>query len=538
MPCDAPDPRASLLERPVVTPWKAGPKWRLLRWPRLSLAAKALLGLTAIVVAAHALAGLTLSWAVDARLDELMRSDAARSTRQLAERMAVAGPDAAQVELNKALADWRVQFAIARDARGRIIATAVRSDRAWSAMGIDRNDTPAPLTEPRSLYDGRELLGLAQRMPVWEPGGSERPTGYVTVCWLDPTVQDARQKAATTMAVAVLASVAFAAPAVALWMRRITRPLRRIVRAAESLTEGRRPGVIAEHGPPEITTLARAFNIMAQRLSDAIEGMRAANRGLEEAVQSRTTQLRRANEFLQLELAEKSEFVRLIGHDLMAPLRNIEGMIESIKIRSGETLPAEVMERLDRALANAELEQSMLSDVLELSRIGVSVEQVEVVDLRAVVDEVARAFEHDLRRAGVTLTVHDPMPTLLIERARLRHVLQNLIDNAIKYMGDEPVRRISVSATTGPLGATVTVADTGPGIPEDDHERVFQLFRRASTAPQGVAGKGVGLASVKAMVERWEGSLALISRPGAGSRFVFTIPPDRVATGEAQGRAA
>lgn len=537
MACDAPRCLRGPSE-PRLHPLRARPTLRSLRLPRLSLEAKALIGMTAIVVVAHVFAGLALSWAVDARLDGLMRSDAALSARRLAERIAVVGPSGAEQELKTALTDWRVQFVAATDARGNVMATAVRSERAWSAIGSAQGAAVAPLTEPRTLREGRELLGLAQRAPVWEADGSRKPIGYVTVCWLDPTLQDARQKAMVTMAVAVLASTAIAAPAVALWMRRITRPLRRIVRAAESLAEGRRPHAIGEHGPPEISTLARSFNVMAGRLSDALEGMQAANRGLEEAVLARTTQLRRANEMLQIELAEKAEFVRLIGHDLIAPLRNIEGMVDSILRRSGDELPGDVLERLDRVRVNTELEQSMLSDVLELSRLGVVQEQAEVVESRDVVDEVAQAFEHDLQEAGITLTALEPMPTLLIERARLRHVLQNLIDNAIKYMGESPVRRITISATTGPLGASITVADTGPGIPEEEHERVFQLFRRASTAPQGVRGKGVGLASVKSMVERWAGSLALISRPGQGCRFVFTVPPDRVASPGGRERAA
>ncbi|MBL0921472.1 MAG: HAMP domain-containing histidine kinase [Phycisphaerales bacterium] len=508
-----------------------------LRRPRLSLEAKALLGLTVIVAAAHVFAGLALSWAVDARIDGLMRSDASLAARRLAERVAMAGDAGSAAELERALGDWRVQFVAATDERGQLTGRAVRSERAWEAMGSGQGAAVAPLTEARALRERRELLGLAQRAPVWGEG-SRKPVGYVTVCWLDPTLLDARQRAMTTLGLAVLASTAIAAPAVALWMRRITRPLRRIVRAAESLAEGRRPGAIGEHGPPEISALARSFNAMAQRLSDALEALRAANRGLEEAVQSRTAQLRRANELLQVESAEKSEFVRLIGHDLLAPLRNIEGMVESILKRTGDDLPAEVAERLERVRANTELEQSMLADVLELSRIGVAPELPELVDTRDVVDEVARAFEHDLREAGVTLVAIDPMPSLLIERARLRHVLQNLIDNAIKYMGESPVRRITVSATTGALGASITVADTGPGIPEEEHERVFQLFRRASTAPEHVRGRGVGLASVKAMVERWAGSLTLISRPGEGCRFVFTAPPDRVASQGGRGQAA
>ncbi len=510
--------------------------WRRRRLPRLSLEAKALFGLTAIVIIAHLIAATALSMAVDARIDSLLRSDAALSTRRIANALAGAAPNgelgAIQAELERSLGDRRVMYVMTTDGRGRMTGCAVRDERAWIVAGGGKAGARTPLMHGAPLYDGDTLVGVTNRAPIWaakHPGG---PAGYVTVCWFDPTLQDARQKAMSALLVAVLAAMVIAAPAVALWMRRITRPLRRIVRATEDLAAGRRPGMVETIGPPEITRLAASFNQMASRLSDAREAMIAANRGLEDAVQSRTGELRRANELLQLEISEKAEFVRLIGHDLLAPLRNIEGMVDSILRKSDGLSPDDLRDRLARVLANTELEQSMLTDVLELSRIGVAPEQPEVVDSLEVAHEVAGVFEHDLQRLRITLSIREPMPVLLIERARLRHVLQNLVDNAIKYMGESTERRIHISANAGPLGASFTVSDTGPGIPEDEHEKVFQLFRRASTAPEGVAGKGVGLASVKAMVERWNGSLTLISREGEGCRFVFTVPPERVASGD------
>ena len=147
---------------------------------------------------------------------------------------------------------------------------------------------------------------------------------------------------------------------------------------------------------------------------------------------------------------------------------------------------------------------------------------------------MAHAFEHELAQRGVQLKVHDPLPTLLVERARLRHVVQNLVDNAIKYMGDQPVRRIDISASVDAQGVRLVVADTGPGIPEHERESVFQVFRRASTSIGATAGVGVGLASVKAMVERWSGSVTLESESGRGSRFIVRAPLERVVRDEGQ----
>jgi signal transduction histidine kinase len=115
----------------------------------------------------------------------------------------------------------------------------------------------------------------------------------------------------------------------------------------------------------------------------------------------------------------------------------------------------------------------------------------------------------------------------------MRQVFQNLIDNAIKYMGEGPVREIHVGCRLKKGEAEFYVRDTGIGIEADDLGKVFVVFRRGkNTASQNVAGKGVGLASVKTIIETYNGTIWVESEVGKGSTFRFTINGRYVSSGE------
>jgi len=149
---------------------------------------------------------------------------------------------------------------------------------------------------------------------------------------------------------------------------------------------------------------------------------------------------------------------------------------------------------------------------------------MEAVNLDRIVHELTEVFENDLKSRRIELIVDTPLPVITAERARIRQVFQNLIDNAIKYMGDGMTREIHVGCFVRDAEAEFYVRDTGMGMEDDDRDKVFFVFRRGKNATaQGVAGKGIGLASVKSIVETYEGSIWVESDLGRGSTFRFTI---------------
>jgi signal transduction histidine kinase len=275
--------------------------------------------------------------------------------------------------------------------------------------------------------------------------------------------------------------------------------------------------------------LAEAFNDMVvrlgeqkQRADEAHARLLEANLHLENKIAERTSAIEAASQRLASEIAEKEDFLRAISHDLNAPLRNIDGMVSMILRKHGTELPEEVAHRLERVKKNVEHETGLISELLELSRIKTRREQPEPVNLEEMMWELRGIFENDLRERDIELVIETRLPTLTAERARIRQVFQNLVDNAIKYMGEGPDRRITIGARPGRSETEFWVRDSGQGIPPEDVEKIFYVFRRGRNQ-QAVAGKGVGLASVKSILENYNGRIWVESELGRGSSFRFTI---------------
>jgi len=508
----------------------------------MSLEARALVGVMGIMLIAVCACAILAARVVDARLLEAKANSAASAGARLAYlvRPGMVGAERAEIErwVDDTMRDPRIMFVVVSDTADAPISRHVRDSRSWAAHDASMRLTPVDrraLNSPEPLLADGDIKGYVYRTPVWNdtPDAAKRHLGYVTVAYMDPSYALVRAGLLRATAMASLIAALGAAPLVFLAARRLTRPLRRMANAASQLAAGERPERLNERGPMEIVTLAKAFNRMATGLSDARESLVRANRELESVVRARTAELGRTNQLLRAEIHEKNEFVRSVSHDLGAPLRNISGMADMLLANDGGDLGEDARTKIERIRANAHLEQNMLSELLELSRIGARPECPDIVPVRDVVDEVARALAHEMGERGVTLEAHDPLPTLRVERARLRHVVQNLVDNAVKYMGDRPVRRIDISGEVNAGGARLVISDTGPGIPERERESVFHIFRRASTSVGAAHGVGVGLASVKAVVERWGGTISLEGVAGGGSRFIVRIPADRVTTEEA-----
>jgi signal transduction histidine kinase len=140
------------------------------------------------------------------------------------------------------------------------------------------------------------------------------------------------------------------------------------------------------------------------------------------------------------------------------------------------------------------------------------------------VHELEGILEDDLRTHQIQLIVDTPLPVLNGERSRFRQIFQNLIDNAIKYMGDGKIREIHVGCAVRETEAEFYVRDTGMGIEREELGKVFYIFRRGkNSAMRNIPGKGVGLSCVKSIIETYSGSIWVASEPGNGSTFKFTI---------------
>lgn len=369
---------------------------------------------------------------------------------------------------------------------------------------------------------------------IREPGHADTPVrllGYLTVGIAQNAEREQMQRASLLGVAVGCAIFLLSLPVASAVVHRIMLPIRELVKATNRIASGCYDTQVATDRPDEIGKLARAFNEMVKRITQhqldlriANESLAEANHDLEEKVRLRTGELEAINHRLSGEIAEKEDFLRAVSHDLNAPLRNIGGMATMLLLKCREKFDEDVVHRLERIRKNVEVETDLISELLELSRIRTRRHKLELVDVGQLASELGGLFEDDLKQKGIELILDTKLPAILAEKARLRQVFQNLVDNAIKYMPEREPREIHIGHAKTPGGTEFYVRDTGMGIDPEDLTKIFYVFRRGkNSAELGVAGKGVGLASVKSIVQTHGGRIWAQSRLGEGSTFFFTI---------------
>jgi signal transduction histidine kinase len=279
--------------------------------------------------------------------------------------------------------------------------------------------------------------------------------------------------------------------------RAIAQPVRELTRAANHLARG------------DFNYLKGLDVRSSDELGDLAHAFRSMSRDLQHTLQLRT------------------DLVSNVSHELRTPLTAIKGLVETLRDGAVDDLGAR-----DKFLASIEGETDRLirlvNDLLILSRADAQAlvlhrERFDLVELaRACVDELAA----QAAARGVTLTVEGPLAQVDADPDRIRQILVNLLDNAIRY--SPPGETVRVSITSAPDSVAVSVQDRGPGIPTTDQPRVFERFYRADRSrardAHGSAGAGLGLAIAQTLVQAHGGHITLESCEGQGTTVQFTLP--------------
>nr|WP_314258687.1 CHASE3 domain-containing protein [uncultured Devosia sp.] len=276
-----------------------------------------------------------------------------------------------------------------------------------------------------------------------------------------------------------------------------------------------------------------------RELSAAQREVAAANAGLEERVRERTSELGRANEEIQ-------RFAYIVTHDLRAPLVNIMGFTSELETSVGE-LSGYMADRPDDGdpkFANAKLAatedlpeavtfiraatrkmDSLINAILKISREGRRQLRPETLDLKQIAEATVNSVQHQIVESGGETRIDIAVPRLVTDKLSIEQVLGNLLDNAVKYrQPDRPLHLAIRAEYAAGNRIEIEVQDNGRGIAANDHERVFELFRRAGTQTQ--PGEGIGLAHVRTMVRSLGGDITLRSELGVGTTFIITLPRD------------
>ncbi|MEM0498908.1 MAG: ATP-binding protein [Methanothrix sp.] len=236
---------------------------------------------------------------------------------------------------------------------------------------------------------------------------------------------------------------------------------------------------------------------------------------LERIVEERTKEIERKN-------AEMERFVYTVSHDLRSPLITILGFLGYLRedLRAGQS---DKVESDIRYIENSVLKMDrLLTNTLELSRVGRVINPPEDVRFSDIVREVLSDMNAKLN--GVEVVVADDMPVVHVDRMRIGEMLANLIDNSIKYTKDVDHPRIEIGWRDDPEGAVFFVKDNGAGIDPMYHDKVFELFYKID---RSTPGTGAGLAIAKKIVEVHGGRIWIESEAGMGCTVCFTLPVRR-----------
>jgi light-regulated signal transduction histidine kinase (bacteriophytochrome) len=216
---------------------------------------------------------------------------------------------------------------------------------------------------------------------------------------------------------------------------------------------------------------------------------------------------------------EFQDFVYIISHDLKAPLRAINALAEWIVTDYADKFDDDGKEQMKMLTARVNRMQNLLDGVLQYSRIGRIKEDPALIDLNQIVREVIKSLNSP---SNIHITVDGTLPAITFEQARAEQLFQHLISNAVRFM-DKPEGSVKIACVEENGFWKFSVADNGPGIPEQHFEKIFRLFQTLQAKDQ-FESTGVGLTLAKKIVELNGGKIWLTSTVGQGSTFFFTLP--------------
>jgi light-regulated signal transduction histidine kinase (bacteriophytochrome) len=249
---------------------------------------------------------------------------------------------------------------------------------------------------------------------------------------------------------------------------------------------------------------------MGETFVNALERKRA-----EDKLQTYAADLERSNRELQ-------NFAYVASHDLQEPLRKIQLFSNRLQTRHYDLFDEQAMDYLKRMLNAATRMQAMVQDLLEYSRLTTHAQPFAPVDLNQVASEVLSDLEVRIEESGGQVAV-GLLPTIEADATQMSQLLQNLINNALKYYRPEEPPVVRVRAKVKDNVCRLTVEDNGIGFDEKNLNRIFRVFERLHGRGK-YEGSGIGLAICRKIVNRHGGEITATSTPGKGATFIVTLP--------------
>ena len=447
---------------------------------------------TAAVLALSIPLALTVERRADSDYEAAVLGDAAILAARVSD-LVVSAADPPSPRLDRLVAEnarARDQRVVVTAASGRVVA-----DSAGTAALGQLYATSGRPEFRTALFQGRidtrtrysDTLGedlLLVTVPVVDRG---RVVGAVRLSAGTEAVESAVR--ASWLRLALLGGVVVVAGVLVAWLLELPlgRQIRRLADASTRLGQGDLAARVPEEGPEELRVLARSFNQMATEVESSIEAQR--------------------------------EFVANASHQLRTPLTGLRLRLEAIVGEGGP--PGEKAVKAQREVDRL---TALVEDLLALAQATASDSTGSAVDLGVAAHEAVSRWRENASASGKRLELRaQGEPLVWAKREDIDQVLDNLIDNALRY--SESGAEVHVETSVRDDGALLAVADSGPGISREDSSRVFERFYRGASGRRAGGGTGLGLAIVLELVRRWDGELRLVDGAGTRLEAVFPLRP-------------
>jgi signal transduction histidine kinase len=290
----------------------------------------------------------------------------------------------------------------------------------------------------------------------------------------------------------------------------------------------------------EIGNLAEAFNSMTGQLRQTLEGLeqqvaarklaeealRKTNEELELRVQQRTAELSKAKEAAEQANQVKSMFLATMSHELRTPLNAILNFTQFVSSGMLGPVNAEQIDALDKTVSSAEHLLNLINDVLDISKIEAGSLELFIEDNISLKEELTTVVETAQglltgKSVEIVSDFDENLPLMRGDKQRIRQIMLNLVSNACKFTEKGSIK---VSAHQQDQQIVLAVKDTGPGIPPEDQETIFQSFRQSHAGLRQGKGTGLGLPISRRLAEAHGGRLWMESVPGEGATFHVSLP--------------
>lgn len=402
------------------------------------------------------------------------------------------------------------------DLEGSVIRTVFPSNEAFSLALLDtlaRPQIPPILDDDRTFSDividdtDNLIKGGFASAPLYDVGGF--PVGIIVIQPLTQSIElelaaskEAFRRSLRIVFVISLVAALLLGAFITWWL---VRPLRNVANSVKEIGQGAYDVRLSYSGNDEMGALSIAVNEMASQVQKSIESLKESDK------------IRR-------------ELVANVGHDLRTPLSAIQGHLEEVERFQKEGQQADADASVARARRQVSILGKLVDDLFELSRLESTVPrlyQEPILVAELISDAVSGQFKlAQSKEIDIQTRFSDELPVLQADGMRLLRVLNNLIDNAIRY--SPAGSKVLVTAAPQNGGVLISVADSGDGIDPQVLDQVFQRYYRGSHARTRGAnetdGSGLGLAISKAIAEAHGGTLEVANQEGSGAIFRLFLP--------------